>query len=175
MRENKQKCDTFCLLFAQHVVSWLKLELDRCPFLLVRSYKNTDRIKVRLDRNAAPCSRPTTNVIGPLHECKKVCPCTKAFWWYVCNSHGLHHIYAVNLAFIYNLFVIKAYSPCFPSLGVGLGPYVDCIGASCEWHLPVATSCNLSSISIFLLVSCKLRFQSKGQKFQHWDCTSTSP
>ena len=28
----------------------------------------------RLDRNVAPCSRPTTNVIGPLHECKKVCP-----------------------------------------------------------------------------------------------------
>ena len=31
-----------------------------------------------MDRNEAPCSRPTTNVIGPLHECpKKVCPCTK--------------------------------------------------------------------------------------------------
>ena len=26
----------------------------------------------------APCSRPTTNVIKPLHECKKVCPCTEA-------------------------------------------------------------------------------------------------
>ena len=23
-------------------------------------------------------ARPTTNVIGLLHECKKVCPCTKA-------------------------------------------------------------------------------------------------
>ena len=22
-------------------------------------------------------SKPTTTVIGPLHECKKVCPCTK--------------------------------------------------------------------------------------------------
>ena len=27
----------------------------------------------RLDRNIAPCIMPTTNVIGPLHECKKVC------------------------------------------------------------------------------------------------------
>ena len=36
------------------------------------------RTRGRLDRNIAPCSRPTTNVIDPLHECKKVCPCTKA-------------------------------------------------------------------------------------------------
>ena len=41
------------------------------------SIKDTKRTRVRLDRNVAPCSRPTTNVIGPLHECKKVCPCTK--------------------------------------------------------------------------------------------------
>ena len=27
--------------------------------------------------NVAPCSRQTTNVIGTLHECKKVRPCTK--------------------------------------------------------------------------------------------------
>ena len=40
--------------------------------------KNTKRRRVRLDRNVAKCSRPTTNVIGQLHECKKVCPCTKA-------------------------------------------------------------------------------------------------
>ena len=40
--------------------------------------KDTKRTRGRLDRNVAPCSRPTTNVIGPLHECKKVCPCTKA-------------------------------------------------------------------------------------------------
>ena len=33
------------------------------------------RTRIRLDRNVAPCSRPTTNVIDPLHECKKVCPC----------------------------------------------------------------------------------------------------
>ena len=33
--------------------------------------KNTKRTRGRLDRNVAPCSRPTTNVIGPLHECKK--------------------------------------------------------------------------------------------------------
>ena len=49
---------------------------NRCPFPLLRSYKK--RTRGRLDRNVAPCSRPTTNVIGPLHECKKVCPCTKA-------------------------------------------------------------------------------------------------
>ena len=36
--------------------------------------KDTKRTRGRLDRNVAPCSRPTTNVIGPLHECKKVCP-----------------------------------------------------------------------------------------------------
>ena len=36
------------------------------------------RTRGRPDRNMAPCSGPTTNVIGPLHECKKVCPCTKA-------------------------------------------------------------------------------------------------
>ena len=44
-------------------------EFNRCYYQLLR---------VRLDRTVAPCSRPTTNVIGPLHECKKVCPCTKA-------------------------------------------------------------------------------------------------
>ena len=36
------------------------------------------RTRVRLDRNVPPCSRPTTAVIDPLHECKKVCPCRKA-------------------------------------------------------------------------------------------------
>ena len=40
--------------------------------------KDTKRTRGRLDRNGAPCSRPITTVIGPLHECKKVCPCTKA-------------------------------------------------------------------------------------------------
>ena len=35
-------------------------------------------LTLRLVRNVAPCTRPTINVIGPLHECKKVCPCTKA-------------------------------------------------------------------------------------------------
>ena len=37
--------------------------------------KDTKRTRGRLDRNVAPCSRPTINVIGTLHECKKVCPC----------------------------------------------------------------------------------------------------
>ena len=36
------------------------------------------RTRGRLDRNVAPTNRHTTNVIGPLHECKKVSPCTKA-------------------------------------------------------------------------------------------------
>ena len=39
--------------------------------------KDTKRTRGRLDRNVATCNRPPTNVIGPLHECKKVCPCTK--------------------------------------------------------------------------------------------------
>ena len=33
----------------------------------------TKRTRGRLDRNVAPCSKPTTTVIDPLHECKKVC------------------------------------------------------------------------------------------------------
>ena len=40
--------------------------------------KDTKRTRGRPDRNVAPCNRPITTVIGPLHECKKVCPCTKA-------------------------------------------------------------------------------------------------
>ena len=40
--------------------------------------KDTKRTRGRPDRNVAPCSRPITTVIAPLHECKKVCPCTKA-------------------------------------------------------------------------------------------------
>ena len=47
---------------------------NRCPFQLQMSYKNT---KI-MDRNVAPCSRPTSNVIGPFHEWKKGCPYTKA-------------------------------------------------------------------------------------------------
>ena len=35
--------------------------------------KDTKKTRVGLVRNVAPCCRPTTNVIGPLHECKKVC------------------------------------------------------------------------------------------------------
>ena len=57
---------------------WLYWGFNRCSFQLLRAYKNMKRTRVRLDRNVAPCSRPTTNVIGPLHECKKVCPFTKA-------------------------------------------------------------------------------------------------
>ena len=36
------------------------------------------RTRVRLNWKVAPCSRPPTNVIGPPHESKKVCQCTKA-------------------------------------------------------------------------------------------------
>ena len=31
----------------------------------------------RVDRNVASCSRLSTTVIGPLHECKKVCSCNE--------------------------------------------------------------------------------------------------
>ena len=47
-------------------------------YYTVSYIKNVKRARGRFDRNVAPCSRPTTNVIGPLHECKKVWPCTKA-------------------------------------------------------------------------------------------------
>ena len=45
--------------------------------------KDTKRTRGRLDRNAAPCSRPMSsahsmNARKCVHECKKVCPCTKA-------------------------------------------------------------------------------------------------
>ena len=43
--------------------------LSNCQGLI----KDTKRTRGRLDRNVAPCSRPITTVIGPLHECKKVC------------------------------------------------------------------------------------------------------
>ena len=33
--------------------------------------RDTKRTRVRLDRNVAPCSRPTTNVIGPLMNARK--------------------------------------------------------------------------------------------------------
>ena len=44
-----------------------------CP----RPWPGTKGAIVKLDSNEAPCSRQTTNFIGPLHECNKVCPCTK--------------------------------------------------------------------------------------------------
>ena len=51
---------------------------NRCPYQLLEvNIKDTKRTRGRVDRNVAPC-RQTTTVIGPLHECKKVCPCTKA-------------------------------------------------------------------------------------------------
>ena len=40
--------------------------------------KDTNRTRVRLDWNVAPCSKPITNVIGPLIECNKVRSCTRA-------------------------------------------------------------------------------------------------
>ena len=54
--------------------------INRCPFQLLRYYKRHEEIltRVRLDRNVAPCNRPTASVIVPLYECKKVCPCSKA-------------------------------------------------------------------------------------------------
>ena len=45
-----------------------------CPFEGLREgyRKDTKRARGRPDRNVASCSRPTTTVIAPLHECKKV-------------------------------------------------------------------------------------------------------
>ena len=52
--------------------------LNECPFQRLRGYrKETKRTRGRLDMNIAPCSKPTTTVIDPLHECKKLCPCTE--------------------------------------------------------------------------------------------------
>ena len=48
---------------------------EKCEILQLGHIKDTKRTRGILDRNIAPCSRPMTNVIGPLHECKKVCPC----------------------------------------------------------------------------------------------------
>ena len=43
--------------------------LSNCQGLI----KDTKRTRGRLDRNVAPCSRPITTAIGPLHECKRKC------------------------------------------------------------------------------------------------------
>ena len=64
----------------QHKVGGSKVgRLNECLFRRLREgpIKDTKWTKGRSDRNVAPSGRPTTNVIGPLHECKKVCPCTK--------------------------------------------------------------------------------------------------
>ena len=68
------------LVVEQHKVGVSKVGLNECPFQRLREgyRKVTKWTKGRSDRNLAPCSRPTTNVFGSLHECKKVCPCTKA-------------------------------------------------------------------------------------------------
>ena len=65
-------------LKVNQLILLLNSGFNRCSFQLLMSNKDTKRTRVRLDRNVVPCSRPTTSVIGPLHECKKVCPCTKA-------------------------------------------------------------------------------------------------
>ena len=56
----------------------LLVVFNRCPFQLLRSYKRHEENKRNIGQERSSCSRPTSNVIGPLHECKKVCPCTKA-------------------------------------------------------------------------------------------------
>ena len=58
--------------------SMMKLMIIIVLFNYQDPIKRTKRTRVRLNRNLAPYSRLTTNVIGPHHECKKVCPCTKA-------------------------------------------------------------------------------------------------
>ena len=46
-----------------------------CPFQLLRSYKRHEENKRKIGQERS--SMQQANVIGPLHECKKVCPCTK--------------------------------------------------------------------------------------------------
>ena len=58
--------------------------LSNCQGLI----KDTKKTRGRPNRNVAPCSRPITTVIGLLHECKKVCPCTKALP--PSGSHATH-------------------------------------------------------------------------------------
>ena len=43
-----------------------------------RSYKRHEENKRKIGQERSSMQQATTNVIGPLHECKKVCPCTKA-------------------------------------------------------------------------------------------------
>ena len=58
--------------------------------------KDTKRTRGRLYRNVAPCSRLTTNVTGPLHECKKVCPCTESV-----STHIYMYIHLYRAIYIY--------------------------------------------------------------------------
>ena len=57
-----------------------KVGLNGCPFQRLREgfSKDTNRTRGRPYWNVSSCNRPTTTVIGPHHECKKVCPCIKA-------------------------------------------------------------------------------------------------
>ena len=62
-------------IFKNIIISYSKWDLiGVLSKYVLRSYKT----RGRLDSNVAPSSGPTTSVNGTLHECKKVCPCTKA-------------------------------------------------------------------------------------------------
>ena len=50
---------------------------NRCPFQLLRSYKRHEENKRKIGQERSSMQQADyqiTNVIGPLHECKKVCP-----------------------------------------------------------------------------------------------------
>ena len=67
--------DTFCLPPCWCITSRKSGKLNTPPTKILINVKRF--YKDEWMCNIAPCNRATTNVIGPLHECKKVCPCTK--------------------------------------------------------------------------------------------------
>ena len=60
-------------------VTWVLLGVKGLICIISKEdqIKDTKRIRVKLHRNVTQCSRQTINVISTLHECKKVCLCTK--------------------------------------------------------------------------------------------------
>ena len=55
-----------------HYYYYIISGFNRCPFQLLRSYKRHEENKRKIGQER--CSMQQANVIGPLHECKKVCP-----------------------------------------------------------------------------------------------------
>ena len=61
----------FCSILIAHRALLLYLGFNRCPFQLLRSYKRHEENKRKIGQERS--SMQQANVIGPLHECKKVC------------------------------------------------------------------------------------------------------